>query len=157
MEPARASAHRRTVGARARRVVRGGDMTASLIQLGLIVGGVVAAVAALGWLARLVFGSARVPTLGRQRPRSSAPPLNRPIEVVAADLRRLARQLDRVPAGAPMARRRGLQAAYDDVLVEAALALAVPHTLTDRPDGRARDVERLRLRAAVTDAGLVCD
>jgi hypothetical protein len=131
-------------------------MTASLVHLGLIVGGVVAAVAGLGWLARLAFGSARLPGRGRG-PVEPAPPPHRPIEVVAADLRRLARQLDRVPAGVPMARRRGLQAAYDDVLVEAALLLAVPHTLTDRPDGRARDAERLRLRAAVSDAGLVCD
>ncbi|WP_369132090.1 hypothetical protein [Modestobacter sp. I12A-02662] len=131
-------------------------MTASLVHLGLIVGGVVAAVGGMGWLARLAFGSAELPGRGR-RPVEPAPPPHRPIEVVAADLRRLARQLERVPAGVPMARRRGLQAAYDDVLVEAALLLAVPHTLADRPDGRARDVERLRLRAAVSDAGLVCD
>ena len=33
-----------------------------------------------------------------------------PLQVVAADLRRLRRQLALVPAGAPMARRRALQA-----------------------------------------------
>src|SRR3954466_12002644 len=131
-------------------------MPGSLIQLGLIVGGTVAAVSSMGWLARLTFGYARPPVLLRRPAGPGAPP-HRPVEVVAADLRRLARQLDRVPAGVPMARRRGLQAAYDDVLVEAALLLAVPPTLAGRPDGRARDVERLRLRAAVSDAGLVCD
>jgi hypothetical protein len=131
-------------------------MTASLVYVGSIIGGVVAAVAAIGWSARLVFGSARLPALRRRRT-DPVPPQRRPIEVVAADLRRLARQLERVPAGAPMARRRGLQAAYDDVLVEAALQLAVPQTLTGQPGGRARDAERLRLQAALSAAGLVCD
>jgi hypothetical protein len=131
-------------------------MAASLVYLGSIIGGVVAAVAALGWSARLVFGSARLPDLRRRRT-DPVPPQRRPVEVVAADLRRLARQLERVPAGAPMARRRGLQAAYDDVLVEAAVQLGVPHTLTDPPDGRSRDAERLRVQAALSAAGLVCD
>ncbi len=131
-------------------------MAASLVYLGSIIGGVVAAVAAIGWSARLVFGSARLPALRRRRT-DPVTPQHRPIEVVAADLRRLARQLERVPAGAPMARRRGLQAAYDDVLVEAALQLGVPQTLTAPPDGRSRDAERLRLQAALSAAGLVCD
>jgi hypothetical protein len=131
-------------------------MPGSLVQLGLIVGGTVAAVSSMGWLARVTFGSARPPALLRRPAGPEAPP-HRPVEVVAADLRRLARQLDRVPAGVPMARRRGLQAAYDDILVEAALLLAVPHTLAGRPDGRARDAERLRLRTVLADAGLVCD
>jgi hypothetical protein len=128
-------------------------MAASLLHLGSIVAGVVGAVGLLGWLARLVFGSARLP--GRRSQRAEPAPAHRPIEVVAADLRRLAGQLARVPAGAPMARRRGLQAAYDDVLVEAALILEVPHALTVRPPGAARDGERLRLQAALADAGLV--
>ena len=78
----------------------------------------------------------------------------RPIQVVAADIRRLARQLSLVPAGAPMARRRALAAAYDDVLIEAAALLEIPHQMRTIPDGRARDVERLRLQAALEGAGL---
>jgi hypothetical protein len=74
--------------------------------------------------------------------------------VVAADVRRLARQLALVPAGAPMVRRRALAAAFDDVLVEAALLLEVPHELSSLPVGPARDLERLRLRAALEAAGL---
>ena len=53
-----------------------------------------------------------------------------------------------------MARRRALLAAYDDVLVEAAELLEVPHELPRRRAGRPRDVERLRLLAALEDAGL---
>jgi hypothetical protein len=128
-------------------------MAASLVHLGSIVVGVVGAVGLLGWLARLVFGSARLPV--RRTARVEPAPVHRPIEVVAADLRRLAGQLARVPAGAPMARRRGLQAAYDDVLAEAALILEVPHDLAGRPPGAARDTERRRLQTALADAGLV--
>jgi hypothetical protein len=128
-------------------------MGASLLHLGAIIGGVVGSVALMGWLARLVFGSARLPLRVRRRDESVAP-VGRPLEQVAADLRRLGRQLAHVPAGAPMARRRGLQAAYDDVLAEAARLLEVPHTLDGVPPGRARDVERLRVQAALADAGL---
>ncbi len=125
-------------------------MGSSLIHLGAIVGGVVGSVALMGWLARLVFGSARLPLPHRATP----VPAGRPLEQVAADLRRLGRQLSAVPAGAPMARRRGLQAAYDDVLTEAARLLEVPHRLDTVPPGRPRDVERLRLQTALTHAGL---
>lgn len=125
-------------------------MGSALINLGAIVGGVVGSVALMGWLARLVFGSARLPLPHRATPA----PVGRPIEQVAADLRRLGAQLARVPAGAPMARRRGLQAAYDDVLVEAARLLEVPHALDTVPPGRPRDVERLRLQTALAEAGL---
>jgi hypothetical protein len=81
----------------------------------------------------------------------------RPLQVVAADVRRLRRQLTLVPAGAPMVRRRALQAAYDDVLTEAAGMLAVPHALATVPPGRERDVERLRLLAALEAAGLAVE
>jgi hypothetical protein len=128
-------------------------MGTSLLHLGAIVGGVVGSVALAGWVARLVFGSAQLPEPLRRR-RKQAAPVGRPIEQVAADLRRLGAQLARVPAGAPMARRRGLQAAYDDVLVEAARLLEVTHTLDGIPPGRPRDVERLRLQTALTHAGL---
>ncbi|MFW3170641.1 hypothetical protein [Geodermatophilus sp. CPCC 206100] len=130
-------------------------MVASLLTLGGIVAGVVGSVAFLGWLARVVFGSAQLPAALRRRAPEPVRPSHRPLEVVAADLRRLSRQLARVPAGVPMARRLGLQAAYDDVLVEAAELLEVPHTLTGTPPGRARDAERLRLQAALVAAGLV--
>ena len=83
-----------------------------------------------------------------QRSRAARHPeaWRRPIQVVAADVRRLGRQIALVPSGAPMARRRALAAAYDDVLVEAALLLDIPHELRTAPVGPVRDAARLRAR-----------
>lgn len=125
-------------------------MWAPLLQIGGTVAVVAVLIAGTGPALRRIGRvrdrrrSARDPSLGR-----------RPIQVVAADVRRLDRSLALVPAGAPMVRRRALIAAYDDVLVEAALLLDVPHVLRTTPEGRARDVERLRLLAALGAAGLM--
>jgi hypothetical protein len=119
----------------------------------LQIGGVVAVVAgliagtgpAVRWVAR---------QCERRRLDRHPEPLRRPLQVVAADVRRLARQIALVPAGAPMVRRRALAAAFDDVLVEAALLLEVAHELAALPPGPAHDLERLRLRSALEQAGL---
>ena len=81
-------------------------------------------------------------------------PPRRPLQLVAADLRRLTRELSMVPGGIPAARRRGLLLAYDDVLVEAAQLLQVCQRLTETPEP-ARELERLRLLAELEAAGLV--
>jgi hypothetical protein len=90
----------------------------------------------------------------RRHPRPAPEPMRRPLQVVAADLRRLARQLALVPAGAPLVRWQALWTAYDEVLVEAAEQLEVPHELATAPVGMARDLERLRVLAALECAGL---
>ncbi|GAB3201270.1 hypothetical protein GCM10027261_35360 [Geodermatophilus arenarius] len=130
-------------------------MPAALLQLGSIVAGVVGSVALIGWLARVVFGSAQVPAPLRRRSPEPVEPPHRPLEVVATDLRRLSRQVAQVPAGVPMARRRGILAAYDDLLAEAAELLEIPTTLLGTPPGTARDAERLRVETALARAGLV--
>ena len=56
-----------------------------------------------------------------------------------------------------MARRLALAAAYDDVLVEAALLLDVPNDLRTAPVGPVRDAARLRLLAELEEAGLAVD
>ena len=91
-----------------------------------------------------------------QRSRAARRPeaWRRPIQVVASDVRRLGRQIALVPAGAPMARRRALAAAYDDVLIEAALLLDIPHELRTAPVGPVRDAARLQLLAELEEAGL---
>jgi hypothetical protein len=122
----------------------------------------------LGFLALFVLTAAPVVALrrwdragpGARRWREADPaaplrPARRSLQQVAADVRRLSRATELVPAGTPMARRRGLWAAYDDVLAEAAELLEVPHALAGLPEGRARDVERLRLLSALRGAGLV--
>ena len=119
----------------------------------LQIGGTVAVVAALiAWTGPVVRRVRR--TVERRRAARNPIPGRRPLQVVAADVRRLARSLALVPAGAPMARRRALAAAYDDVLIEAALQLEVAHELRTTPDGPARDLERLRLITALETAGL---
>jgi predicted NAD/FAD-binding protein len=125
-------------------------MAGALLQIALLTAGLVAAFGLLGLLTGLFCGTVRL----RPRRRRAEEPVHRPVQQVAADLRRLAGQLAFVPAGVPVARRRGLQAAYDDVLVEAAALLEVPHAMRLTPAGRARDLERARLQAALTGAGL---
>ncbi|MGZ4505842.1 MAG: hypothetical protein ACXVX0_01215 [Blastococcus sp.] len=117
---------------------------AALAQLALLLGALGAAV--------LVAGARRA--AGRRAARRTPPVTRRPIQVVAADLRRLARHLALVPAGAAQVRRQALLAAYDHVLVEVAEQLEVPHRLDTVPRGPARDAERQRLLAALEDVGL---
>jgi hypothetical protein len=119
----------------------------------LQIGGSLAVVAALiAWTGPVLRWIAK--RWARRRAARHPEPLRRPLEFVAADVRRLGRQIALVPAGAPMARRRALAAAYDDVLIEAALLLDVPHDLPASPAGPTRDAERLRLLAALEGAGL---
>jgi len=130
-------------------------MAGAVAQLALAFGLLLALVAALSLIDRWVTGR---PVRSRRRRRRRAQPavqaVGRPIQVVAADLRRLSRQLALVPAGAPLVRWQALWAAYDDVLTEAAAQLEVPHELPTTPNGMARDLERLRLLAALEGAGL---
>ena len=94
------------------------------------------------------------------RPRARPPaPLperatRRPIQVVAADLRRLVHQVALVPSGSTLVRWKALWAAYDGVLVEAAEMLELHEELAVQPPGLARDIERVRILAALEDAGL---
>jgi hypothetical protein len=79
------------------------------------------------------------------------------IEDVAQSLRRLRPQVMAPAPGTMMARRRGTTMAYDDLLGEAARALAVPDALSGMPEGTDRDAERLRLEHLVREAGLALD
>jgi len=126
-------------------------MVTPLLQIGGTVAAVAGLIAGTGpavrWVHRLVE---------RRRLARHPWPTRRPLQVVAADVRRVARQLALVPSGAPMVRRRALAAAFDDLLMEAAELLDVPHALASAPvDSAARELERLRLFAALEAAGLV--
>ncbi len=87
-------------------------------------------------------------------PKPPPPPARIPLEQIAADLCRLSTAIRDVPPEASRARKHGLRLAYDDVLTKAALALEVPESLTALPLGLDRDLERLRVEAAVRGGGL---
>ena len=81
-------------------------------------------------------------------------PMNRAIEPIARDLRRLHLAVRNQPPGRSMARHSGVLGAYDDILLEACRALGVPDTLSDLPAGTERDAERLRVEYLLEEAGL---
>jgi hypothetical protein len=85
---------------------------------------------------------------------AAPPPTGRPLETLAADLRRLRAEVRHPRPGIAMARQRGIVSAYDGVLVCTARALNVPTTLADLPDGIDHEAERLRLELALEEAGL---
>lgn len=122
---------------------------AALLQLIALLAAFAGVIVGLGPLTRRLEAWA-----ARRRAARHPRPANRPLQAVTADLRRLGRQVELVPTGVPMARRRALLAAYDDVLTEAAAMLGVPSELSRLPEGRPREVERLRLVSALRAAGL---
>ena len=81
-------------------------------------------------------------------------PTRLPIERIAHNARRVRHELAAVPSGTPMARRRGLTSAYDDLLVDACRALGVPDTFSRLEPGLQRDCERLRVEQQLQDVGL---
>lgn len=95
--------------------------------------------------------------VGRHVPRPARPPepARTPIEELAATLRRLQPLAHDPQPGVRMAKYRGIVAAYDGRLVEAARVLEVPTSLAELPEsGFDRDAERLRLEYALAEAGL---
>lgn len=83
-----------------------------------------------------------------------AAPSGPPLEKLAADLRRLRRDVRSPRPGLGEERIRGTLAAYDGVLLLTASALEVETILGDLPDDLDREAERLRLEHALEQAGL---
>jgi hypothetical protein len=78
-----------------------------------------------------------------------------PIEQLAADLRRVHRVLRQLAPGTPIVRWRATRQAYDTLLMQACLALDVPHRLDELPpEGFEREMERLRVEEGLRAAGL---
>lgn len=126
-------------------------MTGSLLLLVLLAAAPVAVLVGAGRL----YHWSTAPRRARAR-ESRATTARRPIEQVAADLRRLHARLEyeTVPVGPQGLRSRALLAAYDDVLVEAAGLLGVPQALLAAQEGWDREAERLRVEAGLYAAGL---
>ena len=114
------------------------------LVLGAVVGGVL-------YQAEIVRGLRR---LASKVSPPTPPPEGPAIERIGRDARRLRTELRTLAPGTPMARRIGLQLAYDDVLVDACAALGVANTLTALPLGLERDAERLYVENLLCAAGL---
>ncbi len=92
--------------------------------------------------------------LGRRRDvRALRRPSGVPIEQVAADIRRL-RLLVSVESERSAVQQLGARMAYDQVLIQACTMLGIEHELTDGVAGMDREIERLRVEAALENAGL---
>jgi hypothetical protein len=90
----------------------------------------------------------------RLRERRGPQPDHPPIERLAADLRRVNRTMKEFPPGTPAVRRLATRQAYDALLVQACRAVDVPHRLDALAEGLDREVERLRIEEALSDAGV---
>jgi hypothetical protein len=97
----------------------------------------------------------RLPRLLRRFRRPTPAPSHPPIEKVAADLRRLHRLLTHFGPGTPVVRRRGTLQAYDALLIQACIAIDIPHQLDHLPPGLSLELERLRVEESLKSAGLV--
>lgn len=75
------------------------------------------------------------------------------LEKVAASMRRVAGALRAPDVGLSQVRRRGLEMAYDDLLITACRQLELPESLARRT-GWDRQIERLRVEASLERAGL---
>jgi len=111
---------------------------------GVAVGGVL-------YQAEVVHGLRRLVSSYSPPPRRPEGP---PIERLGCDARRLRSELLDLAPDIPIARRIGLQLAYDDVLVDACAALEIANTLTALPLGAERDAERLYIEHRLGAAGL---
>lgn len=117
----------------------------------LAVAAITAMLALVLWV--VFYGSAARIFVRRHLPARAAP-AGRPIEALAVDLRRLRAATLRAEPGSSHVRRSATVAAYDDVLVQACLALGLPDTLSGLPLGTDREAERLRVEALLEAAGL---
>lgn len=81
-------------------------------------------------------------------------PTGLPIERIARNLRRLQPEARQPCQGTSNAKRRGVVAAYDDLLLEACRAVEVPTSLESLPEGLERESERLRIEYELERAGI---
>ncbi|MGH3345949.1 MAG: hypothetical protein ACRDO4_03120 [Nocardioides sp.] len=126
----------------------------------LYLGGITAVTAAV--IAVVLYGSdlARLArTVGRRLGviAPDPPSLPEPVERLARDVQRIRADLATMDPHTPVARRRGVLAAYDDALADACRALGIPDTLSGVADGVDREVARLEVEERLIRAGLIPD
>ncbi len=82
-------------------------------------------------------------------------PIHPPIQRVAADVRRLHRLLNALPKGTSYVRGIGVATAYDQMLSVACEQLEVATRLLSLPQGRSRQLERIRVEFELGERGLL--
>lgn len=78
----------------------------------------------------------------------------RPIETIAADLRRLGTRFHGLPAHASYSKVEAARAGYDRALAECCGTLGITHLLGVLPVGPELDEERARVEQELADAGV---
>jgi hypothetical protein len=130
------------------------DEAWGVVDLALITGGVVGALWLIAHIADVLERGDRVARFLRGIRTPPPAPVGMPIERIAADLRRIRPQALTPTTGMPMARRRAIVAAYDEVLLDACRALDVSTDLDRLTDALERESERLRTEAELARAGV---
>lgn len=128
--------------------------TAALLYLLLVMGTLAYAA---GWLFSprgRKFRERVVLRLERARARRTVAPGGRPIESIAADVRRLGSRYHRLDPRTAFAKADGVRRAYDGVLAECCTALGLTHLLAVIPPGPELDVERARVEGVLESSGL---
>jgi hypothetical protein len=89
----------------------------------------------------------------RYRKAAQAPDA-RPIEVIAADLRRLGRRFHALDPHASHTKVEAVRTGYDRALAECCTALGITQLLGVLPDGPELDAERVRVEGLLADSGV---
>jgi hypothetical protein len=92
------------------------------------------------------------PWLGGRRQQPA--PLGRPIEAIAADVRRLSVRFHGLDPRTPFVKVEAVRGAYDKVLGECCTALGRTHLLGVLRAGRELDAERERVEDLLADSGV---
>ncbi len=81
-------------------------------------------------------------------------PTSRPIEAIAADLRRLGTRYHSLHPHTSFAKVEAVRSAYDRALGECCATLGLTHLLAVLPAGAERDAERERVEDLLADSGV---
>ena len=90
----------------------------------------------------------------RRQDRRQPAPEGRPIERIAADLRRLGGRFHALDPRTPYVKAEAIRFAYDHRLGECCAALGVTHLLGVLAPGPELDAERQRVEEQLTDSGV---
>lgn len=113
----------------------------------------------VAYLAGVLFSERGQPVRDRISPRARrrrrrVQPEVRPIEEIAADLRRLGARFHGLHPHASFAKVEAVRTAYDRALTECCTALGLTHLLGVLPVGPELDVERERVEGLLADSGV---